>query len=189
MLQPPSNAALAAGAGFGSPGPERGSKPNGEAQRQNSIILQPSALTSGAAGAPPRPPPRQNGSAATLTVASIGKPPENGGNAPQPRALNAAALSPVPGRKPSSTQQVANLAVNPNAHLPPPYNLPPAAQQQPERKPRMVRKIVKAPEKAERVLYCLNLKNPLRRLCIGIVEWKYPFHSCLIFKNVYYFNI
>lgn len=181
MLQPPPNAALAAGAGFALPGPERGSKPNGEAQRQNSVILQASALASGGQGTPPRPPPRQNGSAATLTVASIPKPPENGGNALQPRALNAPALNPMPGRKPSSTQQVASLAANPNAHLPPPYNLPPAAQQQPERKPRMVRKIVKAPEKAERVLFCLNLKNPVRRLCIGIVEWKYPFRNFLFF--------
>lgn len=177
MLQPPSSAALAAGAGFALPGHERGTNPNGDAQRQNSVILQPSALSIGGQGTPPRPPLRQNGSAATLTVTGILKPPENG-NAPQPRALNAPAQSPVPGRKPS-TQQVASLAANPNAHLPPPYNLPPLTQQQPERKPRMVRKIVKAPEKAERVLYCLNLKNPLRRLCIGIVEWKYPFRNFL----------
>ncbi len=30
-------------------------------------------------------------------------------------------------------------------------------------------------EHADRVLYCLHLSNPLRRLCIKIVEWKYPF--------------
>ncbi|KAA0200714.1 Voltage-dependent calcium channel alpha 1 invertebrate [Fasciolopsis buskii] len=27
----------------------------------------------------------------------------------------------------------------------------------------------------ERTLFCLTLRNPLRKLCIGIVEWKYPF--------------
>lgn len=47
---------------------------------------------------------------------------------------------------------------------------------QQERK-RVVRKVPKVPEKAESVLYCLTLKNPIRRLCIGIVEWKYPFHQ------------
>ena len=26
-----------------------------------------------------------------------------------------------------------------------------------------------------RALFCLSLKNPLRKLCISIVEWKYPF--------------
>lgn len=27
-----------------------------------------------------------------------------------------------------------------------------------------------------RALFCLNLNNPIRRACISIVEWKYPFH-------------
>lgn len=27
-------------------------------------------------------------------------------------------------------------------------------------------------EHAERVLFCLRLSNPIRRLCIRIVEWK-----------------
>ena len=26
-----------------------------------------------------------------------------------------------------------------------------------------------------RALFCLSLKNPLRKLCISVVEWKYPF--------------
>ena len=28
-----------------------------------------------------------------------------------------------------------------------------------------------------RALFCLNLKNPLRKLCINVVEWKYPFYE------------
>lgn len=32
------------------------------------------------------------------------------------------------------------------------------------------------PERPTRALYCLGLKNPLRKLCIAIVEWKYPFY-------------
>ncbi|KPJ04593.1 Voltage-dependent calcium channel type D subunit alpha-1 [Papilio xuthus] len=30
------------------------------------------------------------------------------------------------------------------------------------------------PEKPKRSLFCLGLKNPLRKLCYDIVEWKYP---------------
>ncbi|CAK1546603.1 unnamed protein product [Leptosia nina] len=30
------------------------------------------------------------------------------------------------------------------------------------------------PERPKRALFCLTLKNPLRKLCIDIVEWKYP---------------
>lgn len=29
-------------------------------------------------------------------------------------------------------------------------------------------------ERPKRALFCLTLKNPLRKLCINIVEWKYP---------------
>lgn len=28
------------------------------------------------------------------------------------------------------------------------------------------------PDRPARALYCLNLKNPLRKICISIVEWK-----------------
>ena len=31
------------------------------------------------------------------------------------------------------------------------------------------------PERPKRSLFCLTLKNPLRKLCYDIVEWKYPF--------------
>lgn len=27
-------------------------------------------------------------------------------------------------------------------------------------------------------LCCLTVSNPIRRACIAIVEWKYPFHIC-----------
>lgn len=33
------------------------------------------------------------------------------------------------------------------------------------------------PERPVRALFCLSLKNPIRKLCIEIVEWKYPFQS------------
>ncbi|XP_076310651.1 uncharacterized protein LOC143225332 [Tachypleus tridentatus] len=42
-----------------------------------------------------------------------------------------------------------------------------------ERK-RPFRKAPKAVERPIRALCCLTLKNPLRKTCIGIVEWKYP---------------
>lgn len=31
------------------------------------------------------------------------------------------------------------------------------------------------PERPVRALFCLGLKNPIRKLCIDVVEWKYPF--------------
>lgn len=31
------------------------------------------------------------------------------------------------------------------------------------------------PDRPVRALFCLGLKNPLRKLCIDVVEWKYPF--------------
>lgn len=30
-------------------------------------------------------------------------------------------------------------------------------------------------ERPKRAIFCMTLKNPLRKLCIDIVEWKYPF--------------
>lgn len=36
------------------------------------------------------------------------------------------------------------------------------------------------PERPQRALFCLGLKNPLRKLCIDIVEWKYPISNCKI---------
>lgn len=41
---------------------------------------------------------------------------------------------------------------------------------------RPVRRGKPAPDRPKRVLFCLDLKNPLRKLCIDIVEWKYPLH-------------
>ena len=31
------------------------------------------------------------------------------------------------------------------------------------------------PERPPRALLCLSLTNPMRKLCINVVEWKYPF--------------
>lgn len=31
------------------------------------------------------------------------------------------------------------------------------------------------PERPTRALFCLGLKNPIRKLCITVIEWKYPF--------------
>lgn len=42
---------------------------------------------------------------------------------------------------------------------------------------RPVRRGKPPPDRPKRVLFCLGLKNPLRRLCIAIVEWKYPLKS------------
>lgn len=44
---------------------------------------------------------------------------------------------------------------------------------QPQQQKRQARRGAKpAPDRATRALYCFSLKNPIRRLCIHIVEWK-----------------
>ena len=48
------------------------------------------------------------------------------------------------------------------------------------------------PDRPARVLFCLSLKNPIRRLCISVVEWKYPFIfqllSCLYNLSMIFLN-
>lgn len=61
---------------------------------------------------------------------------------------------------------------------------------QPQERKRVVRKIgPKVPEKPERALYCLTLKNPIRKICIDIVEWKYPFNKFLFQIFISYDNL
>lgn len=48
------------------------------------------------------------------------------------------------------------------------------------------------PDRPQRALCCLSLKNPLRKLCINVIEWKYPFYSsCFVrfdgFFSVFFF--
>lgn len=40
------------------------------------------------------------------------------------------------------------------------------------------------PERPARALFCLGLKNPIRKLCITVVEWKYPFQKEK--KNIFF---
>lgn len=47
-----------------------------------------------------------------------------------------------------------------------------ANKQTPKRPVRRMGKVI--PERPPRALLCLNLKNPMRKLCIDVVEWKYP---------------
>lgn len=37
-----------------------------------------------------------------------------------------------------------------------------------------------------RALFCLSLNNPIRRACISIVEWKYPFFGGKSFLFLFY---
>lgn len=40
------------------------------------------------------------------------------------------------------------------------------------------------PDRPLRALFCLPLKNPVRKMCIDVIEWKYPF-----LQNFYFFPI
>lgn len=136
----------------------------GPPMQPNAVLLQPRALPS-MVFQPPTPavqarmpsPPQSMQPGAALIIPN--SPVVSGGNTPtigaEPQGTTtpntAAILTPAPGSD-------GGAQANPKQ----------------ERK-RVVRKVTKSPEKADRVLYCLTLKNPIRRLCIGIVEWKYPF--------------
>lgn len=47
----------------------------------------------------------------------------------------------------------------------------PAAPKRPVRRGKPV------PDRPPSALFCLNLKNPIRKLCIDVVEWKYPLYE------------
>lgn len=52
----------------------------------------------------------------------------------------------------------------------------PAQARTPAAPKRPVRRGGKAPpDRPQRVLFCLHLKNPIRKMCIDVIEWKYPF--------------
>lgn len=59
----------------------------------------------------------------------------------------------------------------------PGQNPTPAAAPAPPKRP--VRRGGKPPDRPVRALFCLGLKNPLRKLCIDIVEWK-PFEYLIL---------
>lgn len=50
-----------------------------------------------------------------------------------------------------------------------------AAEKAAAEKKRPARRGKPPPDRPVRALFCLPLKNPVRKLCIDIVEWKYPF--------------
>lgn len=37
------------------------------------------------------------------------------------------------------------------------------------------------PDRPLRALFCLPLKNPVRKMCIDVIEWKYPFYRTFTF--------
>lgn len=40
------------------------------------------------------------------------------------------------------------------------------------------------PDRPVRALWCLSLKNPVRKLCIDIVEWKYPLCNNYLYESI-----
>lgn len=62
-----------------------------------------------------------------------------------------------------------------------------AAARTPTAPKRPVRRGGKAPpDRPQRALFCLNLKNPIRKICIDVVEWKYPFFETFLPQSYYY---
>uniref|UniRef100_A0A6V7I072 Uncharacterized protein n=1 Tax=Bracon brevicornis TaxID=1563983 RepID=A0A6V7I072_9HYME len=54
-----------------------------------------------------------------------------------------------------------------------------AATAAPKRPPRRTKP---APDRPARALFFLPLNNPIRKLCIGVVEWKYPLKKKFIWQ-------
>jgi len=196
MLRPPAGGGggLEGGGGGSSNGNVSGHHPGNRPE----IIIEPSSLPPNGPSpmgieAPPRvrprtpsgplPPPRRNTNASSDTA--------NGGprtpivsislslrqpliaTGPLPKSLTSPT---TPGITPGSDTGQTSIGVITPATQPTspfPAAATPTAAQPAERK-RVIRKVPKVPEKAEKVLYCMTLKNPLRKICINIVEWKYP---------------
>lgn len=159
-------------------------------QSNNPIIMSPNAFESTPLQTPITPNVRQrlqssDGISPSLQSQSAKKPsfptiisglPRTPGQAatPQPPVQQSGATTPAPVKADSIAVSIPpGTTTAPDAA----GNVPPTGtvvtkQTGPKR---IVRKVPKIPEKAERVLYCLRLNNPIRRLCINIVEWKYPF--------------
>lgn len=45
------------------------------------------------------------------------------------------------------------------------------------------RGIKQPPDRAPRALFLFTLKNPIRKICISVVEWKYPFHPLCMCRS------
>lgn len=52
---------------------------------------------------------------------------------------------------------------------------PPSPQDEGLRKKQPKKPVPEILPRPPRALFCLTLQNPLRKACISIVEWKYPF--------------
>lgn len=110
---------------------------------------------------------------AALTIVPLTKP---SGEAEIDKPLSSAwqqALGAATGKGPPAIERQGP------ANLPPAVPVPPAVK---NRKRTHRPKVLERPTKA---LYCLTLENPLRKLCISIVEWKYPFLTIFSFSVLF----
>lgn len=52
-------------------------------------------------------------------------------------------------------------------------------QKKKQQKEKAKKAALEAPPRPLRSLFCFTLQNPVRKACIAIVEWKYPFERLL----------
>lgn len=120
--------------------------------------------TGGDGGSALGPPARLPGAQPIAATPYIATPP-NAGQQPNPDATQLANMQPAPSQTGPGAAGAAAAASK-------------AAQKRPVRrggKP--------PPDRPVRALFCLTLTNPLRKMCISVVEWKYPFALAYFFRN------
>lgn len=92
----------------------------------------------------------------------------------QPTATTPSTATPPVGGLPDASQ-LANAHQSPQSQTGGP-GAAGAASKSAQKRP--VRRGGKPPpDRPVRALFCLTLTNPLRKLCISVVEWKYPLPS------------
>lgn len=119
---------------------------------------------------PGTPPPAQN-SAQTISdaaaVSSLGASIRAGGG---PTLSGIAGIAAAAATQQGKPLNLTNLAL--------------AAQTNARKRP--ASRAQAAGARPQRALFCLSLRNPIRKMCIGIVEWKYPFNilstACIIIQ-------
>ena len=58
-----------------------------------------------------------------------------------------------------------------------------------KKRPPLRRSKPSPPDRPTRALFCLSLTNPVRKMCIAIIEWKYPLCKCIVnFKKIRMFQ-
>jgi len=91
----------------------------------------------------------------------------------EPRLSAAVLATPVPNSALSKSIEANNTAGGGSSSV---KNMGVGQQSKAPIKRPARRGIKQPPDRAPRALFLFTLKNPIRKICISVVEWKYPFN-------------